>query len=130
MLVLIAPDQQLVVEVTPSGVANVDVYASYNDIGMPNLTLPQPGVVASNLTRAGKYELGGPPAANYIRQFKSLYLINRHPTAAVIVTFQFRRGADYYHVKKYTLAAMEHCSYIEGVGFARYHADGAAVAPV
>ncbi len=132
MLVLISTEQQLVVEISPgsSPVANVDVYASFNDIGMPNLTLPQPGIVAANFARQGRYELGGAPPANYIRQYKSIYLINRHFSNAVAVTFQLRRGSDYYHVKKYTLATMEHISYIEGVGFARYYADGAQYAPV
>lgn len=128
MLVLVDVDEEFVVDVIAN--ASVDVYASYNDIGMPNLTLPQPGNVSFTTQRSDRNSLGGAPAAGFIRQYKSIYIVNRHVSVSAAVTILFRRGAEEYQIKKYTLAAGQHSSYIEGVGFTWYDATGAPVAPV
>ena len=128
MLVLTDIDEEFVIDVVANSA--VDVYASFNDIGMPNLTLPQPGNVSFTALRSERNSLGGPPTLGYVRQYKSIYVVNRHVSAGANVTMLFIRGSEEYQIKKYTLTAGQHASYIDGVGFTWFTSTGAPVAPV
>lgn len=128
MLTLIATDEELYLEVLEN--ADVDVVVSWNDIQMPTLQNPTPRAFHANLSNPGKISLGGKPAATYIRQFKGMYILNKHGTVGATIKITKKKGLGEFQIKAVTLAADGgHLTYTEPRGFVRYNPDGSEVVP-
>lgn len=112
-----APDK---IQLVTSAAVTVDVHASYMDASNANPPVVQGDTMGRQntaISTATTTDIVAAPAANEIRNVKTLHVRNRHATSAVDVTVLYDQNGTDFELHKATLLAGDLLEYVEGVGF-------------
>lgn len=112
-----APDK---IQLVTSAAVTVDVHASYVDASNANPPVVQGDTMGRQntpISTATTTDIVAAPAANEIRNVKTLHIRNKHATSAVDVTLVYDQNGTDFELHKATLRAGDMLEYIEGIGF-------------
>lgn len=100
---------------------DIQVHVSWVDNASGTITA---GKQNTNPTTATTTDILAAPGASTIRNAKSINIRNAHASNSNAITLRFNANATTFELFKCTLAAQEVLSYIEGIGWDIFAADG------
>lgn len=107
-------------QLVTSAAVTVDVHASYVDASNavpPVVQGDTMGSLNTAITTATTTDIVAAPAANEIRNVKTLHIRNKHATLSVDVTVVLDQNGTDFELHKTTLRAGDMLEYVEGLGF-------------
>lgn len=119
MLLLTATTDKFQVVTTTT--ADIHVHASWVDNAAGTITT---GRTNTAITTATTTDVLAAPASSTTRNAKTFNIRNAHASNSNTVTVLFNQNATTFELYKYTLASSEVLSYVEGIGWTVYAADG------
>lgn len=119
-MILLTSTSDLLQVITGSA-GNIDVHASWMDNASGTIT---PGRTNSAIDTAATTDIVASPASSTQRNVKTLNIRNAHASNSNTVTVQHTDGTTVVELFKVALSTGEAITYVDGVGWGIYDADG------